>query len=1289
MRFFSLIGFLAPITAGFLLLLCPFSARADLPGYAEHVTVTVNHSAGTEDVSGYPVPVPLNTRNLIARGELKADGSDVRFLDSDDATPLPFWMEPETLDTDRTRFWVRIPSLAAGATKTIHLYYNNPAALSASNGAATFDFFDDFDTAPLDPAKWFAAADDYSIAGGVLRINTGCLGLQNPAAFDFEDGTMTETRARFDTFSSGYSGTVPELSSSRFTAGSNGNGDATVLFMRNNGSRRVHYWIGDGSVSSYNIGTGFTGWTSVEDAFAITGVSVTGGDADSTVKLWRDGAELRNFPGIDWSRSLEYLSLGGFYGGSSYNIQDTSYDWVRVRAYTEPEPAVTVNLPIAKLVFTNEERTLVENAVSQPLVLETRDEIDSPRPVAADTTLVLTTPSPTGEFSLNDAPFVPVGQVTLPAGDSSVEIYYRDAVAGTATLGAAENPSRGWTPASQDITVLTYAGQAAREDLGPWTDNAPVTVDNPGGGELVDFQVALTLNTAALVTLGKMNADGSDIRFVDADGTTPLPYWIESGINTDTTRIWVKIPRIPPGEKTIRFYFGNPAAPPLSSGTHTFDFFDGFDGAVLDTDTWFPSANDYTLSGGILRVNRGAVGLESPLEIDLSDGTVTETRARFDVLSSGYSGTVPELSSSRFTTGSNGNGDATVLFMRTNGSRNVHYWIGDGSVSSYNIGTGFTGWTSVEDAFAITGVSVTGGDADSTVKLWRDGGELGAFSGIDWSKSLEYLSLGGFQGTSNYNIQDTSYDWVRVRRFADVEPAAVLELPVTRLAFSSPRRSTYEDRVSPVLTIESQDDTGAAQAVSEAVTIRLSSSSPRGEFSLFEDFSSTVDEATLPAGASSLNFYYRDSDAGSPVLEAAETPSRELGGRVPTDRRSPASLGGLLPDSARHFKRLSLAPDRLRGVRDRGHGDAGRGGTHEPRRQRHPFPGRRRDRRAALLDRIGHEHRRHPDLGAGARNSPGRQNDLPLLRQPGRRPRIGRRRDLPPFRRLRRGRPGYRPVVSLGRRRRALRRGPSYQPGGARPAISAAVPAPGRLHERDPRALRHLFLRLFRDRAGTFFLPVHRREQRERRRHRAVHAKQRLEKSPLLDRRRKRILLQYRFRVHGVELGRKRLCDYRGLGHGRRRGFHREAVAGRRRASKLSRDRLVPVAGLFVPRWFLRRILLQHPGHLLRLGTHPPLRGTRTGGHRRRDGRNRDPAAGIHHGRTIAGPKPGVPGIPGGMPGRKRSAESRGRRPHHPPRIHFRRRTFRRRFAALGMERFKQPLAGPFRGAKRGVVSVP
>lgn len=109
-----------------------------------------------------------------------------------------------------------------------------------------------------------------------------------------------------------------------------------------------------------------------------------------------------------------------------------------------------------------------------------------------------------------------------------------------------------------------------------WHWRKPITISN-GGGALTNFQIMMTVDTATLVTAGKMLASGNDIRFSTSDGVTNISYWIQSGINTASTIIWVKVPSLSAGSNTIYMYYGNTGAAAASNGDNTFIFWDDFE----------------------------------------------------------------------------------------------------------------------------------------------------------------------------------------------------------------------------------------------------------------------------------------------------------------------------------------------------------------------------------------------------------------------------------------------------------------------------------------------------------------------------------------------------------------------------------------------------------------------------------------------------------------------------------------------------------------------------------------
>ena len=112
-----------------------------------------------------------------------------------------------------------------------------------------------------------------------------------------------------------------------------------------------------------------------------------------------------------------------------------------------------------------------------------------------------------------------------------------------------------------------------------WSFKRDITIDNTTASEeLVDYPVLVTVDTASAIFEGKMTEHGGDIRFIDDD--QELDYWVESGMNTSDTRIWVKVPGVAASSsKVIHMYYGNPnRTVPQSDGSKVFPAFDNFGG---------------------------------------------------------------------------------------------------------------------------------------------------------------------------------------------------------------------------------------------------------------------------------------------------------------------------------------------------------------------------------------------------------------------------------------------------------------------------------------------------------------------------------------------------------------------------------------------------------------------------------------------------------------------------------------------------------------------------------------
>jgi len=138
-----------------------------------------------------------------------------------------------------------------------------------------------------------------------------------------------------------------------------------------------------------------------------------------------------------------------------------------------------------------------------------------------------------------------------------------------------------------------------------WKHRRPISLNNTQNpNQLTDFQIPITFDSASLIGEGKMRTDCGDLRFTDINGSS-LSYWIQSGINTENTLVWVKVPLIPANSlTTIYMYYGNPSATTEGNGSATFEFFDDFE----NLDKWNKHGS---LSTTLIAENRTVVKITS------------------------------------------------------------------------------------------------------------------------------------------------------------------------------------------------------------------------------------------------------------------------------------------------------------------------------------------------------------------------------------------------------------------------------------------------------------------------------------------------------------------------------------------------------------------------------------------------------------------------------------------------------------------------------------------------------
>ena len=300
-----------------------------------------------------------------------------------------------------------------------------------------------------------------------------------------------------------------------------------------------------------------------------------------------------------------------------------------------------------------------------------------------------------------------------------------------------------------------------------WSWVTEITIDNAGGNALTNFEVPLTIDTQSFVMAGEMNSDGSDIRFTEfGDPCAGMPHYIESGMNTASTLIWVNVPSIPAGGTvTIYMYHGNAGATTTSDAEMTFSFWEGFDDPTINFSTSCGSATP-TVGGGSMNLSWSSNGvLISDATFPIGD--VFTAEAQVD----GASGNWPGIYWAEETSTEN----YAMLINTTQARLSVR---GGGSTfcSGHNWASSLISYGSVVGIWSLTW--------ENTGSVFGDFPTIGTIvksTGVDYTKDENLkLNIGGISsGTGSMQV-----DWIRARKYAATTPTSTTG--ATSPAFAPP-----------------------------------------------------------------------------------------------------------------------------------------------------------------------------------------------------------------------------------------------------------------------------------------------------------------------------------------------------------------------------------------------------------------------------------------------------------------------------------------------------------------------
>jgi len=301
------------------------------------------------------------------------------------------------------------------------------------------------------------------------------------------------------------------------------------------------------------------------------------------------------------------------------------------------------------------------------------------------------------------------------------------------------------TPAK--ITLTTPSAPAFNE----FTYRRLVAIDNSGNANaLTNYQVLVTMDTASLISAGKLRSGCQDIIFTDSDKVTELGYWLESGCNSANTLIWVNVPSIPASStKNIYVYYGKPSASSASTET-IWNFYDAF--TVKDAAKWSWFDPWDAVDGAPWGIVGGVAVYPVPTPADWGGERLVNIMAPVSV--------------------SSGVGVAIETYVRNVGVQwayDLQIQVNTGSVRS----TVWGDWTDSLFSGSATEWSAASTRNWNPVKLTVKNGQQKIYINgvLERTESVSVTTVNDVRITAKGS---SVWDWFRVRKFTEPEPTASL-----------------------------------------------------------------------------------------------------------------------------------------------------------------------------------------------------------------------------------------------------------------------------------------------------------------------------------------------------------------------------------------------------------------------------------------------------------------------------------------------------------------------------------
>lgn len=453
---------------------------------------------------------------------MDANLKDVRFYDATAGGELPYWIEGITSGV--ANVYVR-----TGANNNIYLYYGNASAAAASNGAATFLLFEDFESGMgrlpngkavqvISPVKSGSYAGKLASTGALVE--------------DYLDlGSMIKGKVTVDYY---LPQTNLDVVAATLTTSGWGSDQAWAKFKTNG-----YVWTSSGATENYLNSYGANTWYKLDMNFDTT--------TDTYTACFNDTCNGTSRAFVTPSTDIRYLRLA-----RPDSAGETIYfDNVRIGAYAATQPTTTLGTPesSAGYVFTStwsdDNRSAIVPATTLALAKPSLGSVTKMSDSRLDLAWTDTNSDETG-FEINRC------------GDGACSSVIRSVKTTVPASNAATYTDTGLVPSTGYYYRLraykTQAPACGGDVLGEWSDISGASTDAP-----VPTNLSATAYGSNTVNLAWNDTTQGDTGFAveRCEGDPCTTSFTQIGTIGSTTEPYV-----------VRYTFNNTLQDSSGSGLH-------------------------------------------------------------------------------------------------------------------------------------------------------------------------------------------------------------------------------------------------------------------------------------------------------------------------------------------------------------------------------------------------------------------------------------------------------------------------------------------------------------------------------------------------------------------------------------------------------------------------------------------------------------------------------------------------------------------------------------------------